>query len=84
MRADGVAAAVWKSRGGEYGATLAAARRRYRAYVHACVTEDDEPLLKAMRTSRHAIGEAGFIEESEQRLGELRTGRVLAGSIKEV
>ncbi len=56
----------------EYGATFAAARRRYRAYVHACVTEDDKPLLEAM----HAIGEASFVEETEQRLGELRTGRV--------
>ncbi|MDZ7620277.1 MAG: transposase [Patescibacteria group bacterium] len=60
----------------EYGATFGAARRRYRAYVHACVTEDDEPLLEAMRASRHAIGEASFVEETEQRLGELRTGRV--------
>ncbi|TVS15329.1 MAG: hypothetical protein EA424_16395 [Planctomycetaceae bacterium] len=48
----------------------------YRGYVHACVMEDDEPLLEAMRASRYAIGEAGFIEDTEQRLGELRTGRV--------
>jgi hypothetical protein len=60
----------------EYGATFAAARRRYRGYVHACVTEDDKPLLEAMRASRYAIGEASFVEETEQRLGELRTGRV--------
>ncbi len=60
----------------EYGATVAAARRRYRGYVHACVMEDDEPLLEAMRASRYAIGEAAFIDETEQRLGELRTGRV--------
>ena len=54
-------------------ATFAAARRRYRAYVHACVTEDDKPLLEAMRASRHAIGEASFIGETEQRLGKLQT-----------
>ncbi len=29
-----------------------------------------------MRASRYAIGEASFVEETEQRLGELRTGRV--------
>ncbi len=38
--------------------------------------EDDEPLLEAMRASRYAIGEAAFVDETEQRLGELRTGRV--------
>jgi putative transposase len=60
----------------EYGATLATARRRYRAYVHACVMEDDQSLLEAMQVSRYAIGEATFIDDTEQRLGELRTGRV--------
>ncbi len=48
----------------------------YRGYVHACVMEDDEPLLEAMRASRYAIGEAAFVDETEQRLSELRTGRV--------
>ena len=31
-------------------------RRRYRAYVEACLTEDDGPLLEAMAASRYAMG----------------------------
>jgi len=60
----------------EYGSTLAMARRRYRGYVHACVMDDDQPLLDAMRASRYAVGENRFIRETEQRLGQLRTGSV--------
>jgi len=60
----------------EYGSTLAAARRHYGAYVRGCVTEDDQPLLEAMRASRYAIGADSFIEETKKRLEELRTGKV--------
>jgi putative transposase len=59
---------------GDYGRTLAEARRQYRAYVHACVLEDDAPLLEAMAASRYAIGGAGFVEESERRLAMRRSG----------
>jgi len=60
----------------EYGSTLASARRHYRAYVHACVMEDDRPILAAMRASRYAIGDDAFVEETEKRLQQRRTGRV--------
>ena len=60
----------------EYGSTEAGARRFYRAYTHACVMEDDQPVLDAMGASRYAIGEDRFIEKTEARLGEQRTGSV--------
>ncbi|NLY01700.1 MAG: hypothetical protein GXY83_36915 [Rhodopirellula sp.] len=48
----------------EYGQDLPAARRHYRAYVQACLLEDDRPLLEAMAASRCAIGGTTFIERS--------------------
>jgi REP element-mobilizing transposase RayT len=60
----------------EYGSTMAAARRRYRAYTQAFVLEDDRPILEAMRTSRYAIGDERFVEETQQRLQKRRTGSV--------
>ena len=60
----------------EYGSTLASARRHYRASVHACVMEDDQPILAAMRANRYAIGDDTFVEGTEKRLQERRTGRV--------
>ena len=60
----------------EYGSTMAAARRRYRAYTHACVLEDDGPILDAMCASRFAIGDESFIEETKKRLQKRRTGTV--------
>ena len=60
----------------EYGSTLAAARRHYRAYTHACVLQDDKPILDAMRASRYAIGDDAFIDQTEKRLGKRRTGKV--------
>jgi len=59
----------------EYGSTPAAARRRYRAYVHAAVLKDDQPILEAMQASRYAIGDDTFIDQTRQRLAKLRTGR---------
>ena len=59
----------------EYGRDLAAARRHYRAYVRACLVEDDGPLLEAMAASRYAIGGAPFIEETENRIERRRRGR---------
>jgi len=59
----------------EYGPTLPAARRHYRAYVRAGVMQNDEPLLFAMQASRYAIGGEEFIDETEKRIGKLRTGR---------
>jgi REP element-mobilizing transposase RayT len=52
----------------DYGRTQPEARRQYRAYVHACVLEDDAPILAAMAASRHAIGGGNFVEETEQHL----------------
>ena len=58
----------------QYGATLHAARRFYRAYTHACVMEDDAPLMDAMRVSRYAIGGEAFVQQTEKRLEQQRTG----------
>ena len=58
----------------DYGRTLAEARRQYRAYVQACVLEDDGPLIEALAASRYAIGGSGFVEETERRLTQRRSG----------
>jgi len=58
----------------EYARTMAAARRRYRAYTHACVLEDDGPIVDAMRASHFAIGDESFVEETKKRLQKRRTG----------
>ncbi len=58
----------------DYGRTLPEARRQYRAYVHACVLENDGPILEAMAASRHAIGGERFVEETERRLAIRRSG----------
>ncbi len=60
----------------EYGRDLAAARRHYRAYVRACLTEDDGPLVEAMAANRYAIGGAAFIERAEDQVEQRRSGRV--------
>ena len=60
----------------EYGNDFSAARRHYRAYVQACLLEDDGPLLEAMAASRYAIGGSAFIERTEERIEERRSGRV--------
>ncbi len=60
----------------EYGRDQAAARRHYRAYAAACLTEDDGPLLEAMAASRYAIGGTAFVEKTEPCIEERRSGRV--------
>ena len=50
--------------------------RRYRAYVEACLTEDDGPLLEAMAASRYAIGGAAFMERTEGQIERRRSGRL--------
>jgi REP element-mobilizing transposase RayT len=60
----------------EYGDNLSAGRRQYRAYVQACLSEDDAPLREAMAASRYAIGGPAFVERTEERIGERRSGRV--------
>jgi hypothetical protein len=60
----------------EYGTYLAAARRHYRAYVQACLLDDDAPLLEAMASSRYAIGSPAFLERTEDQIEKLRSGRV--------
>ena len=57
-----------------HGSTPAAARRRYRSYVRACVLEDDEAIIEAMRTSAWAIGDESFVEKTKRRLQTRRTG----------
>jgi REP element-mobilizing transposase RayT len=59
----------------DYGRQLAAARRHYRAYTHACLLEDDRPLLEAMAASRYAIGRSRFVEQTEKLVEQRRTGR---------
>ena len=59
----------------EYGRNLAEARRQYRAYTHACLLEDDAPIIEAMSASRYAIGTPGFVERTEERVEKRRSGR---------
>ena len=59
-----------------YSSDRRSARRQYRAYTHACVLEDDRPILEALRASRNAIGDKRFVEATEKRLRARRTGRV--------
>ncbi len=65
---------------------MAAARRHYRAYVKACVMEDDRPLLEAMAGSRYAIGGAEFEVESsglsESRMREICLSGSMSGRRK--
>jgi len=65
----------------EYGRDLAAARRQYRAYVQACLLEDDAPLREAMSANRYAIGGWGFIERTEERIERRRSGRLQDGDL---
>ena len=58
----------------EFGRDEAAARRHYRAYVHACLTDDDGPLLDALAANRYAIGSETFMEETEGRIERRRSG----------
>ena len=60
----------------EYGRDTAEARRQYRAYVKACLLEDDGPMLEAMAGSRYAIGGPAFVDKTEARIEERRSGRV--------
>ena len=60
----------------EYGKDVAAARRQYRAYTHACLLEDDAPILEMMAASRYAIGDAPFVDRMEKRVEGRRSGRV--------
>jgi REP element-mobilizing transposase RayT len=60
----------------EYGRDQALARRHYRAYVAACLTANDGPLLEAMAASRYAIGRTAFTEQTERRIEQRRTNRV--------
>lgn len=60
----------------EYGSDLSAARRHYRAYVQACLLENDRPLLEAMAASRYAVGDPAFVQRTEERIDKRRSGRV--------
>ena len=60
---------------GEYGRSIAEAERQYRAYTHACLLNDDGPILDALAASRYAVGSPRFVEETERRLAEQARGR---------
>jgi REP element-mobilizing transposase RayT len=60
----------------EYGRDQAAARRHYRAYMAACLMEDDRPMQEAMSVSRYAIGGDAFVATTEERIEKRRSGRV--------
>ena len=59
----------------EYGSNLAEARRLYRAYTHACLLDDDGPIIEAMSASRYAIGTPSFVERTEESIELRRVGR---------
>ena len=58
-----------------YGRTLEEARRRYRAYAHAMVTNDDELLREMMDRSTHALGSEEFVARVEKELSGGKTGQ---------
>ena len=58
-----------------FGSSSATARRHYRAYVDACLTDDDRPLQEVMRASRYAIGSEAFVRKIERTLKQARIGR---------
>jgi hypothetical protein len=60
----------------EYGGDSPAGRRQYRAYMQACLLEDDTLILEAMAGSQYAIGNAQFVERMEGRVESQRSGRV--------
>jgi len=60
----------------DYGRSLPAARRNYRAYTQACILEDDRQLRAALQASRYAIGSPDFIDRTARRLQGLRRGRL--------
>ena len=58
-----------------YGRNLKEARRRYRAYTQAMVTQDDELLKEMMGRSAHALGSEEFVEKVEKDLAGGKTGQ---------
>ena len=42
--------------------------------MHACLTDDDGPLLDALAANRFAIGSESFLEETEERIERRRSG----------
>lgn len=73
---NGKASQEWVNYGvlQEYGRDLKEARKRYRAYTHAGVLEDDEPLRALMREGAYAIGSGEFVEQVERELAKRATG----------
>jgi hypothetical protein len=57
-----------------FGSTADAGRRHYRAYVQACLTQDDRPLRDALRANRYAIGSPAHVKNVEDMLQRQRTG----------
>lgn len=64
-----------------YGRTRKEAHRRYRAYAHAGVLEDDAPLVELMKASPYAIGGEEFIERIEKTLRDRSRGDALDADV---
>jgi len=59
----------------EFDTAPAAARKRYRAYIRTCLSQDDPTIIEALTEAPHAIGEPAFTARVEVDLARKRTGR---------
>ena len=59
----------------QFGRSLRVSRKRYRVYVHTCITEDDDQMMQILRASAYAIGSDEFILETEQMLKSRASGK---------
>jgi REP element-mobilizing transposase RayT len=57
-----------------FGEDIRQARREYRAYVLACLTEDDKELGTLLGRSAHAVGDDAYVETIEGELRERKRG----------
>ena len=57
-----------------FGDSPRLARRRYRAYVLRCLTEEDEALRRVLESNGHGIGDEEYVEALGRELRERRSG----------
>jgi len=57
-----------------FGEGMKAARRRYRAYVLACLEQDDEELKRCLGQSRYGVGDEEYVKGLERELRGRRSG----------
>jgi putative transposase len=62
-------------------ATQKGRREAYRGYIARMLTSDDEELKVALGMSRYAVGDEGFIRESESDLREMEVARYIEGDV---